>query len=80
MKQLIFLAAISISLFSCTSATTDKNKTENLAIANKYMEAVETNNASIMDSLLADNYMGYGPSVGDSTNKADAMKNWKSIE
>jgi len=77
MKQLIFLTAISISLFSCTSTTTDKNKTENLAIANKYMEAVETNNASIMDSLLADNYMGYGPSVGDSTNKADAIKNWK---
>ena len=77
MKQLIFLAAISISLFSCNSASTDNNKTENLTIAKKYMEAVETNNASIMDSLLADNYMGYGPSVGDSTNKADAIKNWK---
>ena len=77
MKQLIFLTAISIGLFSCTSATTDKNKTENLAIAKKYMEAVETNNAAIMDSLLADNYMGYGPSVGDSTNKADAISNWK---
>ena len=77
MKLLIFLTAISISLFSCTSATTDKNKKENLAIAKKYMEAVETNNAAIMDSLLADNYMGYGPSVGDSTNKADAISNWK---
>ena len=35
MKLLIFLTAISISLFSCTSATTDKNKKENLAIAKK---------------------------------------------
>lgn len=77
MKQLIFLTAISISLFSCNSASTDSNKTANLAIAKKYMEAVETNNASLMDSLLADNYMGYGPSVNDSTNKADAIKNWK---
>ena|SRR6478672_3078812 len=77
MKQLLFFATISISLFSCTSATTDKNKAENLAIAKKYMEAVETNNPAIMDSLLADNYMGYGPSVGDSTNKADAISNWK---
>ncbi|HEU4861323.1 MAG TPA: nuclear transport factor 2 family protein [Chitinophagaceae bacterium] len=77
MKLFIFLTVISISLFSCTSTSTDKNKTENLAIAKKYMEAVETNNAAIMDSLLADNYMGYGPSVGDSTNKAGAIKNWK---
>jgi hypothetical protein len=75
MKQLAFLIAISISFFSCTSSI-DKNKTENLAIVKKYMEAVETNNAAIMDSLLADNYMGYGPSVGDSINKADALKNW----
>ena len=76
MKQFILLLAISISLFSCTSST-DKNKSEDLAIAQRYMEAVETNNAAAMDSLLADNYMGYGPSVNDSVNKADAIKNWK---
>ena len=76
MKQFILLLAISISLFSCTSST-DKNKSEDLAIAQRYMEAVETNNAAAMDSLLADNYMGYGPSVNDSVNKVDAIKNWK---
>ena len=52
-------------------------KSEDLAIAQRYMEAVETNNAAAMDSLLADNYMGYGPSVNDSVNKVDAIKNWK---
>jgi hypothetical protein len=36
-----------------------------------------TNDPAVMDSLLADNYMGYGPSVGDSINKADALANWK---
>jgi len=76
MKQLIFLAAIGMSVFSCAPAA-DKLEKENLAIAKKYMEAVETNNAALMDSLLADNYMGYGPSVGDSTNKEDAINNWK---
>jgi hypothetical protein len=30
-----------------------------------------------MDSLLADNYVGYGPSVGDSVNKQEALANWK---
>ena len=76
MKQLLIFSAISISLFSCT-ADSGKKEGENLAIAKKYMEAVETKNAATMDSLLADNYMGYGPSVGDSTNKADALKSWK---
>ena len=76
MKQLILLLTISASLFSCTSST-DKQTSESLAIAKRYEEAVETNNAAVMDSLLADNYMGYGPSVGDSTNKTDEINNWK---
>jgi len=76
MKQLILIATITIGFISCTSSADNKQK-ENLAIAKKYMEAVETGNAATMDSLLADNYKGYGPSVSDSTNKADAIKNWK---
>jgi len=76
MKQLLSLIAITIGLFSCTSGV-DKKESENLAIAKRYMEAVETGNAATMDSLLADNYLGYGPSVGDSTNKTEALKSWK---
>src|SRR4051812_24331597 len=76
MKQLILLLAVSISLFSCTSSP-NKKENDSLSIAKRYMEAVETNNPAAMDSLLADNYMGYGPSVGDSTNKEDALNNWK---
>ncbi|HEX5026356.1 MAG TPA: nuclear transport factor 2 family protein [Agriterribacter sp.] len=76
MKQCILLLAISSFLFACTTST-NKNESENLAIAKRYMEAVETNNTAEMEALLADNYMGYGPSVGDSVNKADAISNWK---
>jgi ketosteroid isomerase-like protein len=76
MKQISFLAAIIISLFSCT-APGNNHEEENLAIANRYMEAVETGNLATMDSLLADNYMGYGPSAADSTNKAAALESWK---
>ena len=76
MKQLIVLAIISFSLFACTSSAGKKEKA-NLAIAQKYMQAVETMNVALMDSLLADNYIGYGPSVGDSTNKEQAILNWK---
>lgn len=76
MKQLVSLTAISIVFFSCTSNALNKEN-ENLAIAKKYMEAVETKNVATMDSLLSENYIGYGPSVGDSTNKAEALKAWK---
>ena len=76
MKQLIFLFALCISLYSCTSDG-NNNQAASLAIANKYMDAVENNNAAVMDSLLADNYVGYGPSVGDSINKTDAIASWK---
>ena len=78
MKQLVLLILMSVSVFACApTANTDKNKDANLAIAKKYLEAVETNDLASMDSLLADNYMGYGPSVGDSINKAGALESWK---
>jgi ketosteroid isomerase-like protein len=76
MKQLIVLAIISLSICACTSSA-DKKEKANLAIAQKYMEAVETMDVALMDSLLADNYTGYGPSVGDSTNKEQAILNFK---
>ena len=75
MKKIFLFFTVGIGLFACTSS--DNKKSANLEIAKKYMEAVETNNSTIMDSLLAENYMGYGPSVGDSTNKTDAINKWK---
>jgi len=41
------------------------------------MEAVQNKDVATMDSLLADNYIGYGPSVGDSINKTGALENFK---
>jgi ketosteroid isomerase-like protein len=76
MRKLIILIAISFLLFSCTSDS-DKKKVEGLAIAEKYMAAVENGNIAVMDSLLADNYVGYGPSVADSTSKKKALASWK---
>ncbi len=76
MKKLIFLSALIIGLLSCSSAD-DKKESENLALAQKYMEAVQNMDAATMESLLADNYMGYGPSVGDSVSKEVAVWNFK---
>jgi ketosteroid isomerase-like protein len=79
MKSLVFAMLISAGLLSCSSSAdnNDSKEKENLAIAKKYIEAVQTKNVATMDSLLANNYMGYGPSVGDSANKKEALDDWK---
>ena len=76
MKQLILFGTLIAFLSSCDSAA-DKTKAANLEIAKKYMQAVESNDVAAMSNLLADNYKGYGPNDGDSTNKEEAIKNWK---
>jgi ketosteroid isomerase-like protein len=76
MKHIIVLAVVGLLLAGCTSSAEKKEK-DNLAVARKYMEAVETKNLAVIDSLLADNYMGYGPSIGDSINKEGAVLNTK---
>ncbi|HTE24608.1 nuclear transport factor 2 family protein [Flavitalea sp.] len=76
MKQLLLLIVLSISLYSCKEDKDNKEK-ENLEIAKKFMKAVETKDVATMDSLLADSYVGYGPSVGDSTTKKEAVQAFK---
>ena len=42
------------------------------------MTAVENMDLKVMESFLAENYMGFGPSFGDSIGKKQALLNWKS--
>src|SRR5688572_18460334 len=76
MKQIIIFLVSFSGLISCTIETDDK-ETKHMAIAKKYMDAVENKNIVVMDSLLSDNYKGYGPSVGDSVNKKEALDLFK---
>jgi limonene-1,2-epoxide hydrolase len=64
-------------MYACTDPNEARNK-ENIAIVEQYLKAVESENPEMMGSLLADNYKGYGPSLNDSTTKADALANWTS--
>ena len=52
---------------------------ENIALVQKYIKAVEAKDTQTMGDLLADNYKGYGPSVSDSTDKAQAIENFKYV-
>lgn len=76
MRHFIIITVVGLILVSCTTSS-NKTQNENLAIAREYMKAVEKLDVAAMDSLLADNYMGYGPSVNDSINKEDAINDWK---
>jgi hypothetical protein len=66
-----------------TSASADKAlpvakpSGENLALVNKYLAAVESLDTAAMSALMADNYKGYGPSIGDSAGKREILENWK---
>ena len=53
------------------------NSEKNLALVEKYVAGVENLDFEIMESILADDYLGLGPSIGDSIGKAQAVENWK---
>ena len=66
-----------------TSSTAEKTppannqSAENLALVNKFLAAVESFDTAAMSAVLADNYKGYGPSIGDSLPKSEILENWK---
>jgi hypothetical protein len=62
---------------SAAEKTPNKLSAENLALVNKFFTAVENFDTAAMSAVLADNYKGYGPSIGDSLPKPDILENWK---
>jgi hypothetical protein len=83
MIRIVLLSAILFNLYGCNrhdhSGNADDKATADLNVVEKYRQALETKDVATMDSLLADNYMGYGPSIGDSTTKEQSMMNWKNV-
>lgn len=75
MKNIFLLLLIFTLIISCKQHENSNAKNEELI--KKYVMAVEQNDASAMESLLADKYIGYGPSVNDSIRKIGAIANWQ---
>lgn len=61
-------------LVNCSN---DSKKIENISLVEKYIEAVEKLDYETMESMLADDYLGLGPSYGDSIGKEEALAMWK---
>ena len=75
MKKLIYVLLALPLLISCSQG--NKNAEANVRLVEKYVQAVENLDYETMASLLDDNYVGYGPSYGDSIKKEEAVENWK---
>jgi ketosteroid isomerase-like protein len=77
MKKIFFIIiSLPILFLSCTSGTQQQDK-ENVELITKYVKAVESKDFKAMEEFLADDYIGLGPSFGDTIYKKDAIENWK---
>jgi ketosteroid isomerase-like protein len=79
MKTPLALSAVIIVMAACSGTGQQKNDAANIAVIEKYIAAVEAKDVKTMSDLLADNYVGYGPSFSDSTNKEQAIANWNEV-
>ena len=70
MRILPLLLIVSLFLVACTANEQEKINQENIAVIEKYIQAVQAKDTQTMTDLLADNYIGYGPSVTDSQTKS----------
>jgi len=83
MKKLSFYLIVmlfTIVMASCSTGTTESGiNTDILSVGTKFMNAWHDKDTSAMSRLLADDFIGMGPSSGDSMNKAEALAKWKGI-
>jgi hypothetical protein len=76
MKYLILFCGLSTCFWGCTSNDEQLNS-ENVDLINRYIAAVENMDFEGMGNYLAEDYMGMGPSYGDTIRKAEAVESWK---
>ena len=75
MRELIYALLLLTLITACSPG--DRKADQNIALIEGYIESVENLDYKSMEALLDDNYLGLGPSYGDSTNKVFAVENWK---
>ena len=75
MKKTVLLLLFLTTFISCR--TNNNNSIKNTALVEKYVQSVEDLDYTTMESILADNYIGHGPSVNDSIGKEQTLENWK---
>ncbi len=77
MKRYFLSFFLVVTLLAGCTTGSNNNDRANVALIEKYIQAVEKMDYTAMADLLDNNYIGYGPSYGDSITKAEAVENWK---
>lgn len=75
MKKTVAILLFLTVTFGCS--TTDTKLENNKKIIERYVKAVQEYDTKTMESLLADDYEGFGPSVNDRIDKKGAIESWK---
>jgi len=75
MKNTLIYLGFLLLLLGCNTREAASKK--NIELITDYVKAVEQMDFDVMDSYLAENYIGIGPSFGDSINKNAAVTSWK---
>jgi len=75
MKNIAIILIIATTLISCKQK--EDHSKENIELIEAYIKSVENLNSDAMDTILADDYIGYGPTYNSSIGKEDAINNWK---
>ena len=76
MRKLVYLLLVLPFFVGCSSKS--HNSEKNVALIETYVQSVEDMDYEVMESLLAENYIGLGPSYNDSIGKTQAIENWRS--
>jgi hypothetical protein len=75
MKYGVILISLILGLSACTNNKAQLEQ-KNIQLVKNYIKAVENLDYDAMSNYLDDDYIGMGPSYGDSINKTDAVDNW----
>ena len=75
MKKILLSMFIVPFVIACSMTGNETEK--NLQLIGNYVQAVENMDFDAMETYLADDYIGIGPSFGDSINRERAIANWK---
>ncbi len=76
MKHILFYLLIWTLATCCSTSESDRSKA-NIELVNKYLNAVKNRDYATMRFILDDRYVGFGPSIEDTTYKDQALKSWK---
>lgn len=79
MRTLLAVLLFGTLIAACSGDHQQSIDRENIAVIEKYIQAVQAKDTQTMSDLLSEDYIGYGPSYNDTTNKEQAIASWKDV-